>query len=96
MTARGHGFVTRNIAVGPPAAEFVKDTKLIESCGGADPFIKREPIAIVPITISTVTPTARNRLVVLAMLGLLIWNFIMPRLGPCKQSVFTNGSEQAR
>jgi hypothetical protein len=70
LTARGCGFVTKNTAVGPPAAEFVKDTKLIgSSIGVADPFvINKEASAIVPSTTRTATPKIRNRLVVLGIL----------------------------
>ena len=54
--------------MGPPAAEFVKDTKLIGSFGVADRVGNRAVNVIVPSTTRTATPIIRNRLVVLGIL----------------------------
>ena len=54
--------------MGPPAAELVKETKLIESSiGVADRVGNEKASAIVPSRTRTATPITRNRLVVLGM-----------------------------
>ena len=70
LTAFGYGLVMRNTAVGPPAAEFVNDTKVIGSRVVADGLLNENPIAIVAININAVTPTATNRFVLPVIYGL--------------------------
>jgi hypothetical protein len=67
-TARGCGFVIKNTAVGPPAAEFVKDRKPMETRGVADAVGNKAASAIVPSRTRTATPITRNRLVVFGIL----------------------------